>query len=180
MDALAVAIATGVRLKKVSPRQTFRLSWHFGLFQALMPILGWFGGSVVEQYLAKIDHWIAFVLLAFIGVRMILENFKSDAPDPQHKDPTRGMSLIMLSVATSIDALAVGFSLSMLQISIWYAALIIGLVAAGFTLAGLHLGRLISSISRVAHYATVFGGGILLGIGLKILYEHGAFSFIFS
>lgn len=180
MDALAVAIATGVSLKKVSGRQTFRLSWHFGLFQALMPILGWLGGSTVDQYLSKIDHWITFFLLLIIGIRMIAENFKTETPQTQRNDPTRGTSLVMLSLATSIDALAVGFSISMLKISIGYAALIIGVVAAIFTVAGLHIGRLISSISRLANYATVAGGILLVGIGIKILCEHNAFSFIFS
>lgn len=175
-----MAVATGVCLKNVSARQTFRLSWHFGLFQALMPILGWLSGSLLERYLARIDHWIAFGLLAFIGVRMLLENPESGSSNDRCKDPTRGMSLILLSVATSIDALAVGFSMSMLQNSIWYAAGIIGIVAGVFTLVGLHLGRLISAISQIARYATVLGGSILIGIGVKILFEHGAFTVIFS
>ena len=180
MDAFAVAIASGVSLPKVTGRQTFRLCWHFGFFQALMPILGWFGGATVNQYLSQVDHWIAFTLLLIIGVRMITESFKTEEQRQQRNDPTRGTSLIMLSVATSIDALAVGFSMSMLQISIWYAALIIGIVAGIFTLAGLYIGRLIGSISRLASYAMVFGGILLIGIGVNILYEHEVFSSFFS
>jgi putative Mn2+ efflux pump MntP len=178
MDAFAVAIATGVQLKCVDPRQTFRLAWHFGLFQALMPILGWFLGLTVRGFIESYAHWIAFALLAWIGLRMLKEAFETDTEEAERCDPTRGMSLIMLSVATSIDALAVGLSMSVLGVSIWYPASIIGVVALVFTAAGMHIGRLIGGATRFGQYAEVLGGTVLLLIGLRILSEHGVFAFL--
>lgn len=172
MDAFAVAIATGVSLKKVSSRQTFRLAWHFGLFQALMPIIGWYIGSTVRSSIEAYDHWIAFGLLGYIGFKMIRESFDDD--DESQGDPTRGMTLVVLSVATSIDALAVGFSLSMLGLSIWWPALVIGVVALFFTAIGLQLGESVSKAKGIGSYAELVGGVVLIGIGIKILWEHGA------
>jgi manganese efflux pump family protein len=174
MDAFAVAIVTGLSLKDVSLRQTFRLSWHFGLFQALMPIIGWSAGISIRIYIEKYDHWIAFGLLAFVGINMIREAFRHDKDEEQKKDPTKGMMLVMLSVATSIDALAVGLSLSMINISIWTPALIIGIVAGMFTIIGLQIGKKIGSAVRLSIYAGTIGGIILFAIGLNILHEHGA------
>ena len=174
MDAFAVAIVTGLSLKDVSLRQTFRLSWHFGLFQALMPIIGWSAGISIRIYIEKYDHWIAFGLLAFVGINMIREAFRHDEDEEQTKDPTKGMMLVMLSVATSIDALAVGLSLSMINISIWTPALIIGIVAGMFTIIGLQIGKKIGSAVRLSIYAGTIGGIILFAIGLNILHEHGA------
>ncbi|MCK5195152.1 MAG: manganese efflux pump, partial [Desulfobulbaceae bacterium] len=104
MDAFAVSIATGVSLKDVSFRQTFRLSWHFGLFQAMMPVIGWSAGLSIRAYIEGYDHWVAFVLLAFVGINMIREAFQHDKGEEQKKDPTKGVTLVILSVATSIDA----------------------------------------------------------------------------
>ncbi|MEE9530637.1 MAG: manganese efflux pump, partial [Syntrophobacteria bacterium] len=100
--------------------------------------------------------------------------FKADEGRVDKRDPTKGGTMVMLSVATSIDALAVGLSLSFLRISIWYPALVIGVVAGLFTIIGLHLGRFLSSRTRLGHYAELIGGVVLLGIGVNILYEHGA------
>jgi len=176
MDAFAVAIATGVALKSVSSRQTFRLAWHFGLFQALMPILGWLMGSTVSSYIEAYDHWIAFCLLGYIGYKMIKEAF--DEESESQGDPTKGMSLVVLSVATSIDALAVGLSLSMLGISVWWPSLIIGIVALVFTIFGLHIGKTAAKAKSLSKYAELLGGSVLICIGLKILWEHGALSFL--
>ena len=178
MDAFAVAIATGVTLKTVSPRQSFRLSWHFGLFQFLMPVIGWFGGETVYQFVQHYDHWVAFVLLAFVGGHMIREAFEKDVHDEEKKDPTKGMRMVMLSVATSIDALAIGFSLSMIHVRVFFPAVIIGIVALTFTLVGLQLGAKLGSGSRIAHYAEIAGGVVLIVIGLNILYKHGVFAFL--
>lgn len=175
MDAFAVAIASGVALKSVSPRQTFRLAWHFGLFQALMPILGWFLGGTVREYIEAYDHWIAFGLLLYIGVNMIREAFEED--DGSKGDPTKGMRMVMLSVATSIDALAVGLSLSMLGVSVWWPSLIIGIVALLFTIFGLHMGKTAAKAERIGHFAELLGGAVLIAIGIKILWEHGALPF---
>lgn len=178
MDAFAVAVATGVSLQQVSVRQTFRLSWHFGLFQALMPVIGWSAGLSIRAFIEQYDHWVAFGLLTFVGGHMIKEAFQAEEKETQKKDPTKGLSLIMLSVATSIDALAVGFSMSMLKISIVSPALIIGVIALLFTITGLHIGKTIGSSSHLSQYAEVTGGIVLFIIGLKILYEHGALAFL--
>ena len=108
MDAFAVAVASGVSLKIVSLRQTFRLTWHFGLFQALMPIIGWSGGLTVRSLMERYDHWVAFVLLALVGGHMVLEALNQGEETQPKNDPTKGMRLVMLSVATSIDAFGVG------------------------------------------------------------------------
>jgi putative Mn2+ efflux pump MntP len=180
MDAFAVAVASGVSLQIVSPRQTFRLAWHFGFFQALMPIIGWSGGLTVRPLIEHYDHWVAFVLLALVGGHMILEAMdKKKEEERPRNDPTRGLRLVMLSVATSIDALAVGLSLALLKISIWLPALVIGAVATIGTAAGLHLGKKAGASSRLGSYAEVTGGLVLIAIGLKVLYEHGVFSAVF-
>ena len=179
MDAFAVAIAAGVMLKKVSFRQNFRLAWHFGLFQAMMPVLGWSAGFSVRARIEAFDHWIAFGLLLFVAQGMLRAAFKKETNENERKDPTRGLTMVMLSIATSIDALAVGLSLSMIQVSIWTPALIIGLVAGVFTTAGMHLGKKIGSAPRIRRYAEVLGGIVLLLIGFNILREHGALGFLF-
>ena len=177
MDAFAVSIATGVSLKDVSFRQTFRLSWHFGLFQALMPIIGWRAGLSIHTRIESYDHWVAFSLLSFVGINMIRKTFQHDKYEGQKKDPTKGMTLVMLSVATSIDALAVGLSISMLNVSIWTPALVIGIVAGIFTIIGLQIGKRIGSVMRLSLYIEAIGGIVLLAIGLNILHEHGALLF---
>jgi putative Mn2+ efflux pump MntP len=177
MDAFAVSIAAGVALKAVSPRQTFRLAWHFGLFQAMMPVIGWSAGLTVRSRIEAYDHWVAFILLAFVAQGMLRSAFRGETPDGEAKDPTRGMTMVMLSVATSIDALAVGLSLSMINVSIWTPALIIGLVAGAFTTAGMHLGKVIGSVAQLSRWAEMTGGIVLLAIGVNILREHGALWF---
>jgi len=176
MDAFAVAIATGVRLKRVSLRQFFRLAWHFGFFQAMMPVIGWTAGLTVREAIARYDHWIAFVLLAYVGGNMIRESFKLERDARDQRDPTRGLTLVMLSVATSIDALAVGFSISLLKVAIWVPALVIGLVAGAFTGLGLQLGKAVGKAERLSPVAELIGGAVLLIIGLNILRAHGVFS----
>ena len=176
MDAFAVSVASGIALKNITFRQTFRLSWHFGVFQALMPIIGWSAGIYIRSYIEQFDHWIAFVLLLFVGGNMIREALHKEEEKKQKKDPTKGTTLVLLSVATSIDALAVGLSLSMVNISIWFPALIIGIVATTFTGIGLHLGKKIGQTSHLCSYAEALGGIVLVGIGLKILSEHNVFS----
>ncbi len=182
MDAFAVAIATGVSLKRVNIRQTFRLSWHFGLFQALMPILGWGLGTSVQSYMEAYAHWVAFVLLALVGSNMLKEAVLADENEEEvkpRKDSTKGMTLVMLSLATSIDALAVGLSMSMLRVSIITPAIIIGIVAGLFTIAGLHLGKRVAHLTWLSTWAEIVGGLVLWLIGLNILRENGVFSALF-
>ena len=169
MDAFAVALGTGTVLSRLTGRHLFRLGFHFGLFQAMMPVIGWLAGLTVVQWVAAWDHWIAFTLLAFIGGRMIYEAC-SEAEKPDDRDPTRGLNLVMLSVATSIDALAVGFSLSVIGVSIWFPALIIGLVAGALTIIGMLMGKRIGD--RWGSRVEIIGGIVLISIGAKILFEH--------
>ena len=182
MDAFAVAIATGVNLKQVSARQTFRLSWHFGLFQALMPIIGWGLGSSIQNYVAAYAHWVAFIMLALVGSNMLKEAIQADRDKDEtapRKDSTKGMTMVFLSVATSIDALAVGLSMSMLRVSIVYPAMIIGIVAGLFTIMGLHLGKRVARLTWLSTWAEILGGLVLWSIGLNILRENGVFSTFF-
>ncbi len=171
MDAFAVAIVTGLTVSPLGRRHVLRLAFHFGLFQALMPALGWLAGSAVHRHVAAFDHWVAFVLLAFVGARMIRGAFHSKRDGRgASSDPTSGWTLLALSVATSIDALAVGLSLGVVGARIVLPAIVIGVVAAAFTAVGMLLGRRIGSAwgDRVE----VIGGVVLIGIGVQILLKH--------
>jgi putative Mn2+ efflux pump MntP len=172
MDAFAVAIATGIVLGEVSGRQTFRLAFHFGLFQFLMPVIGYLAGMTVERWMEAYDHWLAFVLLGFTGGKMVYEGICDGEEEGNGgRDPTRGMSLVVLSVATSIDALAVGVSLGVLHSDrIVYPGVVIGIVACTFTAAGLHLGKRLGMV--FGKRMEVAGGLVLVGIGAKILADH--------
>jgi putative Mn2+ efflux pump MntP len=178
MDAFAVSIASGVSLRTVSARQTFRLAWHFGLFQAMMPVIGWSAGFTIRSRIEAYDHWVAFALLVFVAQGMLRSAYKGEPAEADAKDPTKGMTMVMLSVATSIDALAVGLSLSMINVSIWTPALIIGLVAGVFTTVGMHLGKVIGSMAQLSRWAEMTGGIVLLAIGVNILREHEALAFL--
>lgn len=114
MDAFAVAVTAGFQIEQLDIRHFFRLSWHFGLFQAVMPLIGWYSGITVIKIIERYDHWIAFLLLLWVGFGMIKGGL-ADEDEKKFIDPTRGRRLVMLSVATSIDALAVGFSLAPLK-----------------------------------------------------------------
>jgi putative Mn2+ efflux pump MntP len=167
MDAFAVALAAGVILRPLTFRPCFRLAFHFGLFQALMPIIGWLAGLTVQSFVAAWSHWIAFCLLLYIGGRMVHEALAAEEGEARPNDPSRGLTMVALSVATSIDALAVGLTLAMLDVVIWIPSLVIGIVACCFTVMGLFLGTRAGKLwgKRVE----VAGGVILIVIGLKIL-----------
>ncbi|TSK06065.1 MAG: manganese efflux pump [Geobacter sp.] len=169
MDAFAVALAAGAVLNPITGRHLFRLGFHFGLFQALMPIAGWLLGLTVQKWITSYDHWIAFGLLAYVGGRMIVEAF-DDEEDGDPSDPTRGLTMVMLSIATSIDAFAVGLSLAMLGVSVWVPSVVIGLVAGVLTVTGMLLGRKLGD--NWGKRVEVCGGVVLCLIGLKILLEH--------
>jgi putative Mn2+ efflux pump MntP len=180
MDAFAVAIATGVTLKTVSFRQIFRLSWHFGLFQALMPVIGWSAGLTIQELIQAWDHWVAFGLLLLVGTNMLREAWGHEENECAYRDPTRGLSLVMLSLATSIDALAVGLSLAVVQVSIVTPCLIIGLVACTFTIVGIYMGQRLAHACRISRYAEMLGGLVLILIGINILREHGALNWLLT
>lgn len=169
MDCFAVSLGVGTARTAVGPRPTFRLFFHFGLFQAGMTILGWLAGKTVVSYIAAIDHWIAFGLLFFVGVRMLHGGLKSSL-EPAIPDPSRGMTLVMLSIATSIDALAVGLSLALLSVNVIWSALIIGAVSALLSLVGLNLGNQLGF--RFGKSMEVLGGIILIAIGFRVVITH--------
>jgi putative Mn2+ efflux pump MntP len=170
MDAFAVSIAVSVALGGTSRRQTFRLAWHFGLFQALMPIIGWIAGRSVRPLIESWDHWLAFVLLTVVGGRMILEALRGGGHDARGSDPTRGWSLVVLSVATSIDALAIGLSFAALGVEVWLPAAVIGLTAGVLTLIGTLGGRALGN--RFGTRMAVTGGALLIVIGVWIVSQH--------
>lgn len=169
LDAFAVAVVAGSVLPRLTARHYFRLSFHFGLFQALMPVLGWLAGSAAAAFVQSFDHWIAFGVLFVVGGKMLLKPAEERA-DAARGDPTRGLTLVALAVATSIDALAVGFSLGLLDATILLPAAVIGLVAAGFTLCGMKLGRRVGKI--LGAWVQRAGGIVLIAIGTQILVRH--------
>ena len=169
MDAFAVAVAAGMVLGTVTYRHVFRLAWHFGLFQFLMPILGWWLGSTVSNYVAAYDHWLAAALLLLLGGKMLRDAVSGDKRD-NRANPTKGWMLVTLSIATSIDALAVGLSMAFLRIEILLPSVVIGVVAAAATAVGITFGARI--LGRWGRAADVLGGGVLILIGLRILISH--------
>ncbi len=171
MDAFSVAIGIGAVRGRVSPGPVLRLSVSFGVFQFFMPILGWLAGRTVVERISAYDHWVAFGLLLFVGVRMIHESFAGEGRDrTDREDPTRGWTLLMLSVATSIDALAVGMTMALLKTPILYPSAVIGVVAFAMTMAGMLAGRRLASL--FGRKVELLGGLILIGIGIQILIEH--------
>ncbi len=167
MDAFAVSIAGG-SAKKLRMGEILRVAIFFGLFQAVMPIIGWAGGSLFAGLIESIDHWIAFGLLVLIGGKMLKEAF--DEESEESIDLTKLIPIITLAIATSIDALAVGITFSVLDVSIWSASAIIGVVAFIFSLIGLYLGKGLGHL--FGNRAEIVGGIVLIGIGTKILVEH--------
>jgi putative Mn2+ efflux pump MntP len=170
MDCFAVALGMSCGHDKLSGGQTFRLALHFALFQFAMPVIGWFAGENLLRYIDRFDHWIAFGLLALVGGKMIFESFGAQKDDEERPaDRTRGLSIVVLSVATSIDALAVGLSLAVLRTNILYPAAVIGIICFALTVAGSKLGPLVGRIA--GKRAELAGGLILVAIGIKILVE---------
>lgn len=175
MDCFAISIASGILLKRTLWRPMLMMAFFFGLFQAGMPLIGWACASTFSHLIEDVDHWIAFGILAFLGVRMVRESFKEE-DCRQDFDPTRLKVVLMLAVATSIDALAVGVSFAFLGMKSVAAILpsvgIIGFVSFALSLAGLLFGiRFGCGIARRLK-AELWGGIILILIGLKILIEH--------
>lgn len=171
MDALSVAVATGALLGKPSPAASLRMSFSFGFFQFMMPLIGWSAGRTVSGFVESLDHWVAFVLLLFVGGQMIFEAFrKKEAGKASKADPTRGGTLLMLSLATSIDALTVGLSLAFLGEAILFPSVVIGVTAFSMTWVGMVAGE--KAGTYFGKKVEIVGGLILIGIGIKILVEH--------
>lgn len=169
MDCFAVSLGIGCKSGDCQSRYLFRLPFHFGLFQGGMTIIGWALGSTIVELISKVDHWIAFALLAFVGGKMIWESFSKNE-EKRVGDPSRGGYLVMLSIATSIDALAVGLSLAFLQRTIWLSSLLIGLVSFALALAGLLLGGKLGE--KFGKRMELLGGLILIGIGMRVVISH--------
>ncbi len=169
MDAFSVSITSGVKIKTPTFRHYFRIAFHFGLFQFLMPIVGFYSGVLFQSLIQKFDHWIAFALLLVIGGKMFWESFQLEDEEGTC-DPTRGRMLILLAVATSIDAAAIGFTLAALDIPVLWPSVIIGIVCAAFSAVGMFIGCRIGSL--IGKWAERAGGLILVGIGIRILVEH--------
>lgn len=168
MDAFAVSIASGVVIKRRQLQNAFKFGIFFGSFQMIMPVLGWAAGVGLKDFIAGIDHWVAFGLLVFIGGKIIYESFRLERTEEARVFGFREM--LLLAVATSIDALAIGLSFAFLDISIVAPVLIIGAVTFTLSFLGVFLG------STVGHFferkLEVAGGLVLIGIGIKILLEH--------
>lgn len=181
MDAFAVSLTSGIRLRTVSLAQTMRMAGIFGAFQFVMPVAGWMLGVRAQQYIEAYDHWLAFALLLFVGGKMLKEAWDNRGKADEacrENDPTTGGSLWLLGIATSLDALAVGLSLALLNISVWTPAVIIGIVCFILSAMGMHLGRFVCTIpglDSLGNKANALGGVVLLAIGVKILHEHGVF-----
>jgi len=169
MDAAAVSMTAAAAGFANNYRAILRISFHFGLFQALMPFIGWLIGSTVVAYISIWDHWIAFILLAIIGGKMIYSGFFPGQAGLSI-DPSQGWPLITLSIATSIDALAAGLSFSMLNISIWLPCLLIGIITMALSALSTRLGGVAGR--WLGQRVEILGGFILLGIGLRILFTH--------
>jgi putative Mn2+ efflux pump MntP len=168
LDAFAVSVSSGIAIRDLRKWYAFRASFFFGLFQFLMPVLGWFFGNTLVSYIRTFDHWIAFALLAFIGGKMVLEGLHE--PEGPATDIRQFKTLVLLAVATSIDAFAAGISLSLIGLEIFRAATLIGLITFTVCLAGFLIGK---SMGRVFQKgAQIAGGVVLMAIGAKILLEH--------
>lgn len=167
MDAFAVAVCKGLSLQSMKPKHMLIVGLYFGGFQALMPAVGYLLGKQFEQYITAIDHWIAFVLLGFIGVNMILE---SRHPAEAHTPDFSVKTMLAMAVATSIDALAVGISFAFLQVDIVPAVSFIGIVTFVLSALGVKIGNVFGA--KYKSKAELTGGIILVAMGLKILLEH--------
>lgn len=169
MDALAVSIVTGSVYRELHIRHVLRMALFFGAFQAVMPLIGSLAGLGLKAYINPFDHWIAFGLLAFVGGKMIYEAFEIQSAE-KNLDPSNLTILLMLSIATSIDALAVGVTLSLLTNSVAFAVCVIGLVTFVLSYAGVAIGK------RCGHFfeskIEILGGLVLIAIGVRILVSH--------
>ena len=171
MDAFAVSVANGIMLRQIRVGHVLRFGLFFGAFQFIMPLLGWMLGSMFAEQIQSYDHWVAFVLLAFIGGKMFQEGCEEkeeDAFDEQQALGLRNMTL--LAIATSIDAMAVGVSFALIHVDVLFASSVIGVVAFVLSSAGVLLGKQLGTLFQ--KNAEKLGGLVLIAIGLKILVEH--------
>ncbi len=171
-DAFSVALVVSIR-GCCSAKQILRLASFFGFFQFFMPLLGFFLFNQIQSFMENYDHWVAFILLSFVGGKMLFEGYKHNEAVEKNDhtlDPTKGITALTLALATSIDALAVGVTFASLQMNIWIPSLIIGAVCFFVTALGMLISRfLLQKNAYIVRYANMIGGIVLIGIGLKIL-----------
>ncbi|MDD2891171.1 MAG: manganese efflux pump MntP family protein [bacterium] len=169
MDAFAVSITSGAIIKNVKPVDALKIALFFGMFQMGMPLIGWFVGSYLDRFISSFDHWVAFGLLSLIGIKMIHEATKKES-EKKEINPLNLYVLLLLSVATSIDALAVGLSFAFLRVPIITPIMIIGIITFSLSFIGVFIGN------KAGHFfenkIEILGGIILIAIGLKILIQH--------
>jgi len=166
MDAFAVSVIGGATIRRIDARTYFRLAFHFGLFQFLMPLLGWLLSRSFVDLIGIYAPWAACALLLVIGGKMIKEGLDENGEDLQ-QDISRGWTMVSLSLATSIDALAIGVSLGLMNVKVFYPALLIGLIAGAFSILGIQIGR--RSGKLLGNRIYILGGLILIAIGIKSL-----------
>ena len=174
MDAFAVSISKGVALRSFRWKQALYISLCFGFFQGIMPVIGFFVGLQFSLMIQNWDHWIGFVLLSLIGINMVRERLNSDSE--ASVEPSINLKrLLTLGLATSVDALAIGISFAFLSVDIFSAMVIIALITFIVSLFGVKSGHFLGQKFRSK--AEIFGGIVLIGIGISLLYEHGVFTF---
>ena len=168
MDSFAVSIVDGLVETELRFEKAVRMAFAFALAQALMPVIGWFGGVTIKDYIEDFDHWIAFTLLSFIGIKMLWESFSKNENVKQTE--LQFHTVLIQSLATSIDALVVGIGFAVLNVSIVKASIIIGVTTFLFSIAGLFLGKYLGQ--KMSKTFTFIGGFILIIIGIKVLIMH--------
>jgi len=172
-DTFAVSVSSGLILRKINFFNAMKIALVLALFQGLMPMIGWFIGSGVKKYMMAYDHWIAFILLAALGIKMIYESFRNNK-DSQSLNPMRFAVMFSMAIATSIDALIVGLSFAFFEVNIFITAFLIGLVTFIVSMLGILFGK--KAGAHLGQRMEIVGGLILIAIGLKILIEHQFFS----
>ena len=170
MDAFGVSIGKGLSMSVGENRRKVTLAFLFGLFQFLMPIIGWLIGRQFIDVISEWDHWIIFGLLGYLGIAMIREGLSDETDEDDDKQFLGAWEMMMLSVATSLDAMAVGLTFAFMPINVWKASTMIGVITFGISLIGIYLGKFMGQF--VGKYADILGGGVLILIGTKILLQH--------
>ena len=168
-DTFAVSVSTGLTLNSIRFWQAIKIAVILAFFQALMPFVGWFLGKQIEQIISNYDHWIAFGLLLILGLKMIVESFKTETKKNNLTFPKLSI-LIGMAIATSIDALVVGISFAFINVNIYWSILIIGFITFLVAMIGMLFGKTIGN--KFGNKIEIFGGLILIGIGIKILFSH--------
>jgi putative Mn2+ efflux pump MntP len=168
MDAFAVSICKGLSMKKFNWKKAIIIALYFGIFQALMPVLGYFLGSTFSSFVQSVDHWIAFILLAIIGANMIKDSM--DDEEEKRNDRVDVKTMLLLAIATSIDALAIGVTFAFFEVNLWFSISIIGIITLVLSFLGVVIGNKFGD--KFQNRAELAGGIVLIIIGLKILLEH--------